>query len=1095
MSTIQRNWKWAAILMALVIIMVACGGEDPTPTSLPEEPTPVPAVEPEPTAVPEEAEPAADAPAVSQPIYRWGEVADKLWVLIGYGDAANPTVVSEGTVITAVFSSSEPTVGGSGGCNNYFTGYESTDDGSLTISGPIGGTMMFCEGLMDQEAAYFAALETVSGWSLTEEGRLELAYDSGQPFDEKMVFAPGQASLTGPTWRLVSYGDPDNPTAVLEGTSITAEFEPETDNSGTVGGTSTCNGYSTRYTLDGDQISFGPVAGTMMMCPIGADQETNYLVALESAQTYQIAGPNMQIVYDGGVLNYTALNMPLENVLWQAVLVGDQPVPEGAEITALFTPGDTAGSGALGGNAGCNSYNTSYETSEDLSTNPTTHFITIGSPLAMTMAICPDEELANLESAYLAAMETAETYEVLGDQLVIHTGNGQIIFDADREPLQGVVWALTSLGDINDPQPPVEGSSFTAEFNRLPTLPTGTVVGTTGCNDYNATYTANLSEIKVNLPAKTDNEECPWGTGNFEVEQQFFLALNAATEYRILGNVLQIPYGEGEGQQVLNFVATQPEGDPGVDLKPLDDTVWYLLSIGDNGLIPYTEITAGFEIDDDGQAGLVSGAAGCNAYNAAVQAPFTVGPIGSTQKACRNEVMEQEGGYLDWLSKAYAYSRAGDQLLVSTANGVLTYNSTPVQDQTQALQNATWYLVSAGNASAVPGAEATTTFNTDGQSVSGNTGCNAFNGSYKTEPGNLLTISGFTSTQAACTTEALTQQEQALLTFLQSATGYVVVDTAMQIQTVDGSVINYTSVPPVTVGAPSAVINGPSEANTGEVLFFDGSGSLPSGSPIASYAWDMGDGTVLSGPSIQHGYGVAGSYNVQLTVTSQAGTSDTASVPIQIYPVVEVTPPSAAITGQTVAFVGESVTFNAANSQQGSGEITSYAWQSGDGNNTGPAAGASFTTIYAQPGVYYPSVTVTDANDLSDSASMAVTINAQPEGTDWILSETIPGTSIDILFRNGNIKGFGGCNQYNAKYTATSADGLSGTISVGPISNSNRACTEEILAQEATYLANLQLAASFAISGNSLTLTLADGTQLVYYAAVAVPAPTPLATQ
>ncbi|MGD8856295.1 MAG: META domain-containing protein, partial [Chloroflexota bacterium] len=404
MNVRRANWKWLALLLALLIVLGACGGEDPTPTSeptaVPEEPTPVPE---EPTAIPEEveAEPSGDQPVISQPIYRWGEVADKLWVLIAYGDAGNPTVVTEGTVITAVFNSAEPTVSGSGGCNNYFTGYESTDDGGLTINGPIGGTMMFCDGLMDQEAAYFAALETVSGWALSDEGRLELTYDSGEPYDEVMVFAPAKAPLTGPTWRLVSYGDPEEPTAVLEGTSITAEFDPQTDNTGTVGGNATCNGYSTSYTIDGEQISFGPIAGTLMMCPIGADQEVAYLGALDSAQSYLIAGPFLQITYDGGVLNYTALNLPLQNVLWQAVLVGDQAVPEGVEITALFTPGETTGSGTLGGSSGCNSYNTGYETSEDLSTNPTTHFITIDPLMAMTMAICPDESLANLESTYL----------------------------------------------------------------------------------------------------------------------------------------------------------------------------------------------------------------------------------------------------------------------------------------------------------------------------------------------------------------------------------------------------------------------------------------------------------------------------------------------------------------------------------------------------------------------------------------------------------------------------------------------------------------------------------------------------------------------
>ncbi len=134
--------------------------------------------------------------------------------------------------------------------------------------------------------------------------------------------------------------------------------------------------------------------------------------------------------------------------------------------------------------------------------------------------------------------------------------------------------------------------------------------------------------------------------------------------------------------------------EEGIDLTPLAGTFWYLLSIGDNAIIPYTEITAGFEVDESGVTGTVSGDSGCNAYNAGVSTTdgaFAVSPIVTTSKACANEVMEQEGGYLDWLSKAYAYNRAGDQLLISTENGVLTYNSTPVQDQSQELQNKTWY--------------------------------------------------------------------------------------------------------------------------------------------------------------------------------------------------------------------------------------------------------------------------------------------------------------------------------------------------------------------------------------------------------------------
>ncbi len=148
-----------------------------------------------------------------------------------------------------------------------------------------------------------------------------------------------------------------------------------------------------------------------MMCPTGAEQETVYLAALQSAQTYQISGANMQIIYDGGVLNYSSLNLPLEDVLWQAISVGGEMVPEGVEITALFTPVGEVGRGIIGGSSGCNSYNSGYETSSDLSSDPPTHSITANSPMAMTMAMCPGEELAELERSYLGSLETAESYE------------------------------------------------------------------------------------------------------------------------------------------------------------------------------------------------------------------------------------------------------------------------------------------------------------------------------------------------------------------------------------------------------------------------------------------------------------------------------------------------------------------------------------------------------------------------------------------------------------------------------------------------------------------------------------------------------------
>jgi heat shock protein HslJ/chitodextrinase len=1083
-------------------------------------------------------------PEISQPIYRWGEVADRVWVLVGYGEALNPTVVEEGTVITAVFSSVDGQVTGSAGCNNYFTGYDASDTGGITIGGPIGATMMACETGMEQEAAYLDALETVSDWTLSEQGRLELSYSSGQPYEEKLIYAPGQTPLVGTTWRLVSFGDPEDLQELEEGTSVTAVFSPETDTTGTVAGNATCNSYTTGYTLDGDSISFGLVAGTMMMCPVGADQEVAYLAALESAQTYQIFGPNMQITYEGGVLNFTSLNLPLENVLWQAVMVGDQMIPEGVEITALFTPGDDVDMGQVGGSTGCNSYNAAYETDSDLSTDPTTHYITIDSPMAMTMAMCPDDALAQLEQAYLAALETAESYEILGDQLVVHTEDGDIQYGANRQPLEGTYWVLISRGDIDDPQPPVEGSNFTAQFNRPPTLPSGTVVGETGCNQYNATFTANLSEIKINLPSKTNNEDCPWGVGNFEVEQEFFLGLNSATEYRIIGNVLQIPYGEGETRQALNFVASQPPvADTPLDLTPLANTSWYLHAFDNRAVVAGSQVTAGFIINSDGVTGEINGNGGCNDYKAPIGQNFAIGPIETTERGCDPVLMEQERIYLAALATAYSYSVAGDQLLIPTTNGVLVYKTQPpakirfwADDEVIQAGQCTMLHWDVENVQAVwvyPQGEPHQDYPATGQ-----------------------------ESREVCPQKTTTFEMRVQLT-----------DGGIELRQVT------VLVTPVEVSPPTARINGPTQGQTGQALTFDG-GASSGQNPIVNYRWDFGDNTSAEGVRVDHKYNEPGSYNVALIVTDDRGLQGSSSLPIQIYPVVEVPEePVARINGPTLAEVGQAVTFEGGASTSGVA-ITAYNWDLGDGNGatgpsvthaynqpgtytavlvitdeldrnnranlsiqitpvveapipptaqiTGPnqgqtgqtltfdggassgqnpivnytwdfgdgtrAEGAQVSHVYNQPGGYTVALTVTDDQGLQGASSLPIQIYpvveapdlSDLEGKNWSLVEaaTFDVEPITALFEGGIVSGFSGCNTYNANYQS---DGSNLTIS--NLTTTQAVCDEAATTRENKYLANLSSVNGYVVQGDQLTLTGAQ--PLTFNKLVATPAATP----
>ena len=85
-------------------------------------------------------------------------------ILSSSGDAFSSPIA--GTEITATFAE-DGSLTGSGGCNDYTATY-TADRGSITIEAPA-STRKFCpdpEGVMDQEAAYLAALEEATEYRL-----------------------------------------------------------------------------------------------------------------------------------------------------------------------------------------------------------------------------------------------------------------------------------------------------------------------------------------------------------------------------------------------------------------------------------------------------------------------------------------------------------------------------------------------------------------------------------------------------------------------------------------------------------------------------------------------------------------------------------------------------------------------------------------------------------------------------------------------------------------------------------------------------------------------------------------------------------------
>lgn len=63
---------------------------------------------------------------------------------------------------------------------------------------------------------------------------------------------------------------------------------------------------------------------------------------------------------------------------------------------------------------------------------------------------------------------------------------------------------------------------------------------------------------------------------------------------------------------------------------------------------------------------------------------------------------------------------------------------------------------------------------------------------------------------------------------------------------------------------------------------FDASGSSDSDGSIASYDWDLGDGTTANGVTTSHTYPAAGTYSVTLTVTDDQGATSSTSQDIAV---------------------------------------------------------------------------------------------------------------------------------------------------------------------------------------------------------------------
>ena len=257
------------------------------------------------------------------------------WALVGLmGEAP-----IEGRTPTAEFDGGQ--IGGSTGCNQYYGSYE-VRGVELRFEG-IGLTEMACldpAGIMEQERAFVTALSSVETMRSVS-GRLEMLDGSEavvltwDEVDELSADDGAEASLEGPRWHLTSVHEGELSSSVVNGTAITAWF-----NEGELIGTAGCNSYSAPYTLDGGQITVGPVVLTKIAClePEGVmEQEMRFTAILEDVSSFVLDGDRLTLrTPDGRALELAAVGAwmtPLE-----APLTEVSPLPHASPLSPIETP-------------------------------------------------------------------------------------------------------------------------------------------------------------------------------------------------------------------------------------------------------------------------------------------------------------------------------------------------------------------------------------------------------------------------------------------------------------------------------------------------------------------------------------------------------------------------------------------------------------------------------------------------------------------------------------------------------------------------------------------------------------------------------------
>ena len=450
----------------------------------------------------------------------------------------------------------------------------------------------------------------------------------------------------------------------------------------------------------------------------------------------------------------------LSGTRWTLTSLDGETVDHEPAITLSFTAGQA------GGELGCAIYGAAYTIDGNTLTTPEV--------IADVEGCQGLFEHTQLAEAYYSALEAVTSYQVIEERLELARADGTpaLVYVRDtRGALDGTSWQVSSpFGG----RPIIDDTHLTLAFSG------GQVAGSGGCNTFNGSYTASDDGgFEIENLAVTEMG-CISPEGIMDQEQRYLDALLAATGYRfdVINDRLELLNNSGSPAVTL-WNEAEPLGS-----GLLGPTTWIVTDL--NGQSVETGVSISIAIHSSQYEGMV----GCLPYSGSIKttpggAIREMRTYSTWAEPCADGVPAAANAYFAALDTVTQYQLTRERLELLDASGavVVGYRSGLLEDP--GFTGTRWTLVTLHGAPVIEGTEITLDAMTG--SISGNSGCNGYGGSYILIDVGIITIPSVASTAMACADPAgVMEQETAYQMELYQITGYRVTDSTLELVTSAG---------------------------------------------------------------------------------------------------------------------------------------------------------------------------------------------------------------------------------------------------------------------------------------------------------------------